>query len=214
MWKLNRIVMFVLLSMLAYGNLSWAATTDSGSPSAIEQNFQKARRDYLHKDLKAAADEIRRGAAYLKSEAATAVGRGKDVLTKSYQELDKLADDVKSGTVTSVKKIEASFARAYNALAINSHIKSTESWTRKEIVKTGEALGATVNYVERGFAWAGKKTETGTKAVVKKSKDLSQKLKKKAGWVADEVGKGLKDIGNQIEKLGKIVPPTDMMENE
>ena len=160
----------------------------------MEQNFQKAKQNFLQKDMKAAADEIRKAAAYLKSEADAATGKGKEALTASYQELEKLAGDVEKGTVASVKKLDAAFARSYKALATNSHVKSTESWARKEISNTGKHLETAADYLERGYAWTGEKMKAGTKKVVEESRVLSQKLKDDTGWVTSKVSKGLKDM--------------------
>jgi hypothetical protein len=41
---------------------------------------------------------------------------------------------------------------------------------------------------------------------MKKSKKLSLKLKKKGVVMTEEVGKQLKDMGNEIEKFGKRIP--------
>ena len=40
-----------------------------------------------------------------------------------------------------------------------------------------------------------------------KSEELSQKLKKKGRVVADDVSRGLKDAGNEIEKFGRKIAP-------
>ena len=205
MRKLSRIILITAIALVSMGNISWEAAIGSESQSSFEQDFQKARHDYLQKDMKSAAAEIRKGVSYLKSEAETADAEGKKVLTKSSQELEKLADDVEKGTVVSVKQIETSFARAYQALAKNSYIKSMESWSRKEIKNTGKSLDEATTYLERGFYWAGQKTEAGTKEVIKKSKDLSQKLEQGMGWASNEVGKGLKNTGNEIEKFGQRI---------
>ena len=206
MHRLNFFVVIVF-TLIATGILPWAAVAGSESQSSIEQNFQKAKQDYLQKKMSSAAEQIQKGAAYMKAEAAKASVKGKEALTASSRELEKLAADVKKGTVTSVKMIDESFARAYLALASDAHIKSVESWTRKETAKAGDALDSTTRYLEHGFAWAGQKVETSTKEAIKKSKDLSLRLKEKGSMVAVEVGKGLKDMGNEIEKFGKRISP-------
>jgi hypothetical protein len=184
-----------------------AAFAVSESPSSVEQTFQKAKQDYLDKNLVATAEQIRKGSAYIKTEAEKASVTGKEALAASARELNKLADDVEKGTVTSVKRIEESFARAYQALAVDSHTKSMEAWTRKEAAKTGTALDSATKNLERGFAWAGQKVEIITKEVMKKSEELSLKLKKKGAAMTEEVGKQLKDMGNEIEKFGKKISP-------
>jgi len=205
MYRLNFVAVVVVLTLLVTGILPWAAVAGSESQSSIEQTFQKAKQDYLQKRMSSAAEQIQKGAAYMKAEAAKASVKGKESITASSRELEKLAVDVKKGTITSVKKIDESFARAYLALASDAHIKSMESWTRKETAKAGVALDSTTKNLEHGFAWAGQKVEISTKEAMKKSKDLSLKLKGKGKVVAGEVGKGLKDMGNEIEKFGKRI---------
>jgi valyl-tRNA synthetase len=207
MYRLNLIIGVVVFTLIVTGILPWAAVAGSESQSSIEQTFQKAKRDYLDKNLNAAAEQIQKGAVNMKAEAAKASVKGKAALTASAQELEKLADDVKKGIVTSVKGIEEAFARAYVALASDSHIKSTEAWTKKQAAKAGDALDSATKYLERSLAWAGQKVEASTKEAIKKSEDVSLKLKKKGSVVAEEVGKGLKDMGNEIEKFGKRISP-------
>jgi hypothetical protein len=207
MYCLNRVIVIVAFVFIAMGIIPWAAVAASESQSSIEQTFQQAKKDYLDKNINSAAEQIQKGASYMKAEAAKASVKGKEALAASAQELEKLADDVKKGTVTSVKRIEDAFARAYLALASDSHIKSTESWTRKETAKAGEALDSATKNLEKSFAWAGQKVEKSTKVVMEKSEELSLKLKKKSSLIAEEVGKGLKDAGNEIEKFGKRISP-------
>jgi len=205
MYRLNRAIFVVFFTLIVAGFMPQAALAVSESPSSIEQTFQKAKQDYLDKNLAAAAEQIRKGSAYLKAEAEKASVTGKEALAASARELNKLADDVKKGTVTSVKRIDEAFARAYQALASDAHTKSIEAWTKKEAAKTGAALDSATNNLERGFAWAGQKVETGTKEVMKKSEELSLKLKKKGAVMTEDVGKELKDIGNEIEQFGKRI---------
>ncbi|MFZ2398486.1 MAG: hypothetical protein WAW31_07450 [Smithella sp.] len=177
------------------------------SRSSIEQTFRNAKQDYLDKNMNAAAQQIQKSASFMKAQAEKASDKGKKALNASATELEKLAGDVKKGTVTSVKKIEETFARAYAVLASDSHIKSTESWTKKQTEKAGDALDSANKYLERSFAWAGQKIEKGTKDTMKKSNELSRKLKKKGSVLAEDVGKGLKNAGDEIEKFGKKISP-------
>ena len=65
------------------------------------EHFHKARQSFLKKDYKVAAEEIRKGAAFMKLQAGRATAEGKKVLTVSIGELEMLAKDVEQGTVTS-----------------------------------------------------------------------------------------------------------------
>ena len=207
MHRLNLFAVVVAFALIFAGILPWTAIAEPESQSSVEQTFQKAKQNYLEKNMNSAAEQIQKSASYMRAQAAKASDMGKEALNTSAKELEKLADDVKKGTVTSVKRMEETFARAYVALASDSHIKSTESWAKKEKAKAGDALDSANKYLERSFAWAGQKIETRTTEVMKKSQELSLKLKKKGSVVAEDVGKGLKDVGNEIEKFGKKISP-------
>jgi hypothetical protein len=207
MHRLNIFAVVAVFTLIVAGILPMTAIAASESQSSIEQTFQKAKQNYLEKNMNSAAEQIQKSSSCMKAKAEKASDKGKEALNTSAKELEKLADDVKKGTVTSVKRIEETFARAYVALASDSHIKSTESWAKKETVKAGDALDSANKYLERSFAWAGQKIETRTKEAMKKSQELSLKLKKKGSVVAEDVGKRLKDTGNEIEKFGKRISP-------
>ncbi len=202
---LNHMLPIVIFLILVMGSIPVEATMEKKSSSPLEQYFQKARENYLKKDLNSAAAEIHKGASYLKSEAGKAAGKGKDALTASISELEKLAENVKKGTVSSVKILETNFATAYEAMAENYYIKATESWAHKETKKAGENLAESIKYLKLGLAWSGKKVETATNEAINQSKELSLKLKKEASVVADDVAKGFKATRNEIEKLGKKI---------
>ena len=205
MHRLNIFIVVAMFALIVAGVLPTTVIEASESQSAIEQTFQKARQNYLEKNMDSAAQQIQKSAAYMKAETAKASNKGKEALYKSAKELDKLADDVKKDAVTSVKKMDETFARAYVALAADSHIKSTELWAKKESVKAGDALDSANKYLKHSFAWAGQEIETKTKEAMKKSEELSLKLKKKSAVVAEDVGKRLKEAGNEIEKFGKTI---------
>jgi hypothetical protein len=197
----------VMVALFLAGIIPWTAVAAPESQTSLEQTFQRAKKDYLEKNMNAAAWQIRKSASYMKAQAAKASEKGKEALNNSAKELEKLAEDVKSGAVTSEKRMEETFARAYVALAVDAHIRSTESWARKQKAKTGNALASANKYLERGFAWANQKIETGTEETIKRSKALSRKLKKTGSVMAEDVGKGLKDAGNEIEKFGEKISP-------
>lgn len=206
MYRFNRVIV-VAFALVVMGVLPWVAIADSESQSSIEQTFQKAKQDYLQKKMNSSAAQIKKGAAYMESEAAKASVKGKEALIVSAKELEKLADDVKKGAVSSEKRMEEAFARAYHALAVDEHIKSTESWTRKEAAKAGAALDSANKHLEKSFTWAGQKAEKSTQDVMKKSQEISLKLKDKSSLIAEDVGNGLKNAGNEIEKFGKRISP-------
>lgn len=204
MKHVKRIIILFILAVVA---VIWLGNVAAESSSSIEQTFQKAKQNYLDKNMEAASTQIRKGAAYMKEQSEKASDSGKAALAASSRELEELAGDVKKGSVKSVKKMEDAFARAYLALAKDAHTQSAKSWAEKQGQKAGEGLEKASGYLERSFAWAGQKAEQGTRNVMQKSKDLSTKLKEKGRAVAEDVGKNLKETGNEIEKFGKKISP-------
>ena len=209
MYRLKYITFAVFFVLIAAAIPVWAADSQPREQSSIEQTFRKAKKDYLDKNLDSAAEQIKKGAAYMKAESEKASEKGKESLAASADELDKLAYDVKKGTVKTAKRINESFARAYAAMALESHIRSTEAWSKKETTKAGDALDSATDDLQRGIAWTGGKIDKGTKETVKKSKELAMKLKEKSSVVADDVGKGLKNTGDEIEKFAKRIAPKE-----
>ena len=176
-----------------------------------EHYFHQAREDFFKKDMKAAADEMRKGAAFLKLEAGRATEAGKQPLMASIQELEELADSVEKGTVTSTNELDHAFARAHTALATHYRLKAAESWAKKETSKIGKALKAAALHLEYSAAWGFGKLETGTKEVVKDTRILAGKLIKGTGSVTTEVGKTVEALGKEIEKVGQLVEPQKKM---
>lgn len=203
-----RIFAVAVFVLAVAGTVSWPAFADQdASSSSLEQTFQRAKQDYLDKNMNSASEQIRKSAAFMKDQAGKASAKGKGALSASADELDKLADDVKKGLVSSPKRIEDTFARAYLALASNEHVRATESWAQNKRNQAGEALQSANQHLEKSLTWAGQKIEKNTNDVMKKSEALAQQLKQKGSLITEEVGKGLRDAGREIENFGKRISP-------
>ncbi len=207
---------FFLIILTCFLIITWAFSTGlkaqtSQTPAVKaeepESSFQKADEFFLKKDLKAAATEIRKGAGFLKKKVKEASKEGKEGLTTSVRELEKLAGDVEKGTVTSEEKLKETFARSYQALANHQYLKASESWAKKKTKETGQALTDAAQYLEQTARWSGRKLETGSAEVVNTARMVGGKLIKGAGYGAEEVGKGIKEIGHELSKLGKKTEP-------
>ncbi len=172
-----------------------------------EYLFHKAREIFFKRDAQAAATEIRKGTVFLKLEAARASTKGREALLASVHELEKLADAVEKGTVASVKELDHSFARAHNALTEHPHLKATESWAKNEPKKTGHYLKAAATHLENAISWSGHKLESGVKKFTNGTRVLAGKMIEGTGWVPKEIGKGIEEIGIEIQKLGQKIEP-------
>jgi hypothetical protein len=198
---------FIITWAFSPGAKAQNSPTPSVKAEEPESSFQKAEEFFLKKDLKAAAVEIRRGAGFLKQKAQEAAKGGKEDLTASVRELEKLAQDVEQGTVTSGEKLKETFARSYQALAHNQYLQASESWAKKKTQETGQALTAAAQYLEQTARWSGRKLESGTAEVVNYVRLVGGKLIKGADYGVEEVSKGIKEIGRELSKLGKKTEP-------
>ncbi len=200
---------FLSFNQAAFTPVAYSQTAQEAQGQAAQptSDFQKAHESFLKKDFKASAAEIRKGADFLKKEAASARDEGKKALTASVHELDKLADEVEKGVVKSDGKLKGAFSRTEHALANNYHVKATDSWAKKEIKETGHALKSAAEHMEQAANWSGHKLEAGTSKAIKVAREVSGKLVEGAGYVPEEVGKGLKSMGEAISGFGKKILP-------
>jgi hypothetical protein len=175
-----------------------------------EQHFKKARENFLKKDMKAAAAEIRKSAEFLKHEEELATSEGKKDLMVSTHALEKTADDIEKGTVTSVNRLDHVFANAYHALARSHYLKASESWAKKNAKEAGFSLRVSSWDLEHGLAWSRQKVEGETERALKDARHVSGKLIKGTGWISSEVDKSIEDIGREIDIFRKEMTPKGM----
>lgn len=84
---------------------------------------------------------------------------------------------------------------------------ATDSWAKKEIKETGHALKSAAEHMEQAANWSGHKLEAGTSKAIKVAREVSGKLAEGAGYVPEEVGNGLKSMGEAISGFGKKILP-------
>jgi hypothetical protein len=166
-----------------------------------EHHFRHALKYFQKGKKKQAADEISIGAALVRLEAGRHAAENKGGLQKAADDLDKLADDVRQGKVTSPKPLERTFAQADLALARHYQKMAKNSLSQADGKKTGGWLAASADYLERGAGWVGHKFEAGEAAVVRGARTLGQKLKGGASTASGDVSKGVDDLGNEVDKL-------------
>ena len=163
----------------------------------------------MKKDLKRAASEIRKGAGFLKQKAKSATKDSKEGLNTSAQELEKLANDVERGGVTSEKQLKDTFARSYHALSNYEYRRASESWAKKKTRETGQALTNAAQDMEQAAKWSGRELEADTADTIGYARVVGGKLEKGAGWTEDEVDKGIKGIGSALSKFEENMKSKD-----
>lgn len=176
-------------------------------PNEPGKSFHEARQNFLLEEAKIAAADIRKGAAYLKMEKAVVKKEMQDVIAASEHDLEKLAQDVESGTVKSAKELDGVFARAHQVLAKSYITRATEAWAKKDATQTGHYLKTAITHFRSYLAWSGQKLDTATAASIRDCRTLAGKLIHGSGYMSEEVGKTLKNIAREIDKPSLEPPP-------
>lgn len=170
-----------------------------------QHHYMRAFENFLKHDWKAAALEIRKGAAFMKLEAERASTDVKKELLLSAKRLEKTADDIEKGAFRSAKDLQNVFAEAEHAVAKHHYLRATEAWGEKKIKDAGHELYAAAVSLEHGFVWASQKIKTGKISVIDDARHIAGKLKKDAGWAKEGVGNAIGSLGKEIDKLGEIL---------
>ena len=189
----------------------WVRLNDQPS-----EHMQQAHDSFVKKEYAATALELRKAGAYLHVAARNGATGTKAAPTASAQELDSLAADVQAGTVKSVKSLDSTFARAEHALAVDYHAKAKTALNAKHHAMTGHYLHSAVNHVERAATWCGHEFESFVCAAATadgKARVVSGKLIDGSGFrCGTRPGKGIKWVGDEVEKLGKFIEPHQNVE--
>lgn len=181
---------------------SWYPYVDE--PNA---HFQAAHDSFLSKEYKKAAEEIRKGLAFVRLEEGTAIAKAKQDLDVSERELQRLAKNVEQGSVQEVKRLDSAFARADQALALSHRIKANEAWDKKELTKIENELKAGATHVENAAAWLGAEAKAGAATAVRDTRSVAAKLTEGSGYAVEEVGKAIDSLGKAIDELGRKIEP-------
>ena len=121
----------------------------------VDHHFSEAKDDFENHKYKAAANDIRNSTIFLKLAASRGIGNEKKAVQDSVGDLMKLADKVENGTVKSRKTLDDAFAHAQLALAMNSWIKASEAWNKKDYEAVDRALEASRKHLKHAKKWAG-----------------------------------------------------------
>jgi hypothetical protein len=175
--------------------------------SSPNSHFQAAHDSFLSKEYKKASEEIRKGAAFVRLEAGSAVDQAKQDLQASEQELQRLAKEVEQGSVHDVQRLDRAFARASNSLALSHRIKAGEAWNKKELRKAGNELQAAATLLESGANWVGAEAKASVAATVRDTRLVAEELTAESSHVAQRAGEAITALGKSIEDFGRRIEP-------
>ena len=121
-----------------------------------QQHWQQAKEEFLNKDNKAAAIDIRKGVAFLNLEANRATDQNiKTNISNSVQNLEQLAKNIQDGKVSDVEQLNRAFAKGQLAMGqfYESQAKASES--RGELTTAGNEIIAAFHHIQAANTWLG-----------------------------------------------------------
>jgi hypothetical protein len=167
-----------------------------------ERQFRHAAKHFAKADNAGAASRIRIGSALLSLEARRGHAENQNALRSSADELDRLADRVEHGEVSSRSELNVAFAHADLALAAHYRAMADEALANKEHDNAGRWLEAAADSVDAAARWTGQKPPTAQAEAWDQVHALETKIRSGTNWTYDEAKKGMSHLGSQIQYLG------------
>ncbi len=170
-----------------------------------QRHFLAAADAYAKRQFKAAADEVQKAAAYIRLEAARAMGAARQALADENADLQKLAQDLRSGVNVTDAALDRTFAKASHALALAHREQAARSWSSKAFDEAGYELKAAAHGLESAARWADAHGEAAIADATAGARALGEKLASGGVWAKAEVTNGFEALGNAINRLGQSV---------
>lgn len=140
------------------------------------QHWGLAKEDFLNQDYSKAAQEMRKGTAFLSLEAHRASGEVKSSLLASVREIDQLAKQVEQGQVQNVKLLDDAFAQGHFTASRFYDAKAQQAMSDNELVRVGYDLKAAAHHLEVGATWISQEQATDLKTALKDSRLVAEQL--------------------------------------
>ena len=125
----------------------------------------------------------------------------KEGVKKAADDLDKLGQGVKKGTVKSSDELKKTFAKVDYELAKAWHKTADEA--KKSGKDPSNAIKKAGVWIEGAAKWSVTQLKEGTQASIEAVKKVGKDAAKGAKVGADEVDKWFKGIGEGIEDVGR-----------
>jgi len=112
------------------------------------ESLDSIRYHFRRNEEKAAANEIDKAVSWLRLAEGHALPITKEKLTNSANELTTVASDLRVGKIGAAADMEATLARAAQALGEWHYYKASESWGENEEQDAGRDLAMAANYLQ------------------------------------------------------------------
>jgi hypothetical protein len=166
--------------------------------------LKEARRKFEARDRQGAAEDIGRARGCMGVETFTALEEAKVILDKEIVALEKTAEEVKNGSLTSLGRLERRFSSAQYALARAHHIRASRYDSQHYYKRAVAALAAAVTDLERAVAWTGKGMKNSAARVVKDVRDMSKRMREGLSVKPEEISAAVSDLKKVLERQSAL----------
>ncbi len=173
-----------------------AAVSPTNEP---DKSMDAAHESFLKKDAKASSEHIAEASTYVKKQSEDMAEDSKADVKKAGENLDKLGDGVKKGSVKSDDEMKKVFAETDRALANGWHKTAEES--RKAGKDSTDALKKAGQGLEGAAKWSGKKIDEGTQVSIEAVRKTGEGFAHGSKEGAKNIEKWSKSLGEGIKKL-------------
>jgi hypothetical protein len=197
------------------------ATPELGAQEPLEQDtqpreldvlvdLQLARDNYSRRELELSADALGAASRKVRHAANQAVVESRPLIIATADSLDRMAFNVRAGSVTSTRDFDRMLAATNVSVARIHHRSARDAWARREAMATGREITKAADHVEQGTKRLGQDIGSGTMKVLRDARRVGQRLAARVEVSAADVGRTMRGLGNEIEKLAKDVTRRDV----
>lgn len=170
--------------------------------------FDDSRYHYRRREEKAAANKIDKAVSWLKLAEGHAEPITKEKLTAAAKDLEIVAKDLRSGSITSAAKMDAALAKAAAALSEWHYYKAHESYGKGEEKVAGHDLALAARYLQHAANSARYQFGSDTSDTITDYYDNGWWIGETKTYDHNTLGrdlqtiqKGIKDLGNAMKSV-------------
>lgn len=166
-------------------------------------HFEAARADFLSGNPIGAANEIRKGASFVKIEYARATPEGRRAIYDSTVRLAELADRIEKGEVSSVETLDAEFARTEQVLAFHHDLMARDYVARQRHRLAGQELASAAFHLEQSMKQAKHELAADETAAVTNARETGRELSQETRAATEKTRTAIENLLAKIEAHGK-----------
>ena len=187
------------------------AVAQAGEALAARREAQpfldSARSSLVARNGAAAANGLREAARFLRDHADSASGTALVALSSSADEIQRLAQQLREGKLTSLETLNAAFALAQLAEADFHRARAHAAWQGRDNASTAAELLMVVDHLDRAAADAGEKLAPAQQRTMAAARTVATSLARGSSVTAGAVDSTLSAMERQIQRLREASRP-------